>query len=377
MKLLKILLLLLLPLCINAQGIFKQKKSIKITPKTEIATTKIPSLIAVQPTDRKILQDSILLKSYSKVQLDSLIKVISDSLQHMKEVTEFQLDSINKAKEATRVWKFPITIGLSLSHTVHSAATATGGGGKEGFVMANSFDIAANYFKKERKFRIKNKVNWSFGLTLPNLKGTPLQKSTDNFKMINDISTAFSKNNKWAFNLAINSSTSIFTVFDGNFLSDVRGNGATRKFLNPYNISFAPGIKYEPNEIFSVSISPLSLNILGVPNDEIAQKGLHIQDTEDDGITYKKQIIEKGAQINMTYVGEFKTWWLADYRMIINSAYLEDIKKGNLDLTLINNFKITKTVGLQHRLLFLGDFSAFPFAPFFEQMVMLSYKVKI
>lgn len=377
MKFLKILILLILPFCINAQSIITQRKSVNNVPTKENANPKTTALIAVQPTDKKILMDSTLLKTYSKVQLDSLVKAVSDSLQHVKEVFEFKLDSTKKAKEAARIWKFPITIGLNLSHTVHSVATAASGGGKEGFVMANSFDIAANYFKKGHKLRMKNKLNWSFGLTLPNLKGSPLQKSSDNFKLFNDISTAFSKNDKWAFNLAINTATSIFTVFDGNFLSDVRGNGAIRKFLNPYTVSFAPGIKYEPNENFSVSISPYSLNVLGVPNDEIAQKGLHIQDTEVDGITYKKLVIEKGAQINMAYTGDFKKWWSADYRMVVNSAYFDDIKKGNLDLTLINNFRLSKTVGLQHRLLFLGDFEAIPFAPFFEQMVMISYKVKI
>ncbi len=377
MKLLKIFVLLIIPFCINAQSIFTQKKSVNKVSIKDNTNPKTTSVIAVQPTDKKILMDSTLLKTYSKEQLDSLVKVISDSLQHVKELTEFRIDSTKKAKAAARVWKFPITIGMSLSHTVHSVATAANGGGKEGFLMANSFDVAANYFKKGQKLRMKNKLNWSFGLTLPNLKGSPIQKSSDNFKLFNDISTAFSKNDKWAFNLAINFGTSIFTVYDGNFLSDVRGSGAIRKFLSPYSLSFAPGIKYEPNEHFSVSISPLSLNILGVTNDIIAQKGLHIQDTEVDGITYKKTIIDKGGQINMAYTGDFKTWWSADYRMVINSAYFDDLKKGDLDLTLINNFRITKTVGLQHRLLFLGDFSAVPFSPFFEQMVMISYKVKI
>ena len=377
MKFLKIFILLIIPFCVNAQGVFTQKKSANNVSKKNNTAPKTTSVIAVQPTDKKILMDSVVLKTYSKTQLDSLVKVISDSLQYVKEVLAFKIDSTKKAKEAARVWKFPITIGLSLSHTVHSVATAANGGGKEGFVIANSFDIAANYFKKGQKLRMKNKLNWSFGLTLPNLKGTPVQKSSDNFKLFNDISTAFSKNDKWAFNLAINFGTSIFTVYDGNFLSDVRGNGAIRKFLSPYTVSFAPGIKYEPNENFSVSISPYSLNILGVSNNEIAQKGLHIQDTQLDGITYKNKVIEKGAQINMAYTGDFKTWWSADYRMVINSAYFDDLKNGNLDLTLINNFRLSKTIGLQHRFLFLGDFGAIPFSPFFEQMVMISYKVKI
>ena len=272
-------------------------------------------------------------------------------------------------------WEFTAGINTNLSHTL--LINPKPSSGKPGFSTTDGFDLSANYVKEGSKFQMTNTLNWQFSLYQADLGKSPVQKATDEMNTFHDFSRGFTDKNKWNVNLILKTTTSIFTIFDGDFLSDVNNKGQIQKFLNPYEVIFSPGIKYQPNKYLKISLSPYSIRFYGTPDQQIADTGLYIQDMKD-ATHFKTFVSERqGAEMNIWYIRKIKKWLDMNYKLGISSNYFENLlKNGTANGLFITKIKLIGNIYLMHRAILKANFADAPFKPFYSQTVTLSYSVK-
>jgi hypothetical protein len=182
------------------------------------------------------------------------------------------------------------------------------------------------------------------------------------------------KSNKWNFNLIAKTSTSIFTIFDGDFFKDYNNNGKTQGFLNPYDVTLSPGIKFQPNDYFRFSLSPYSINLYGLRSQQIANTGFYTQTFDTNGDYDLFVFKQLGAELNIWYDRKYKKWLDMQYRLGISSDYFTKLaKNGLMDGLFITKIKLIKNVYLSHRAILKADFTQKPFKPYYNQTVLLSF----
>ena len=220
-----------------------------------------------------------------------------------------------------------------------------------------------------------NELHWTVGIQKSGLSGgTHIQRATDNINTLHDFSFAINKSNKWNFNLILKTNTSIFTIFDGDYFKDYNNNGKTQAFLNPYEVTISPGIKYQPDKYFRLSISPYSINLYGLTNQQIANTGFYTQ-TFDATNNYNLFVFKQlGAALNIWYDRKIKKWLEMQYRLGVSSDYFSKIvKNGLMNGLFITKVKLIKNVYLTHRAILKADFTMKPFKPYYSQTILLSY----
>jgi hypothetical protein len=252
---------------------------------------------------------------------------------------------------------------------------STTGVDKKSFSATTALDLGLDYSKEGNRFAMTNELHWTIALQKSGLtSATHIQRVTDDLTTLHDFSFAISKNNKWNFNLIVKTNTSIFTIFDGDYFRDFNNNGKTQSFLNPYEITLSPGIKYQPNDYFRLSISPYSVSLYGLTSQQIANTGFYTQ-TFDVNNNYDLFVFKQlGAEINIWYDRKIKKWLEMQYRLGISSDYFSNIaKNGLMNGLFITKVKIIKNVSLTHRAILKGDFTSKPFKPYYNQVVLLSF----
>jgi hypothetical protein len=288
-----------------------------------------------------------------------------------------KVDSMQVEEEATPSWEKSFGLGLSLSHTLNVNAPANSAS-KEGFGATISIDAALNYIKEKSRFQMRNDLSWTMALYKANSQ-TPTQNTSDILLTNHDFSLSFKKGGNWYFNTIFNTETSILSLFENNYLQDQNALGPIQSFLNPYSVSINPGIKYETGKGLGISISPYVLKIRGVTSQAIADKDIFFQDQDNrillDG-HYKKMFQEQlGAGLQIWYTKKFGKWLSINYKIIANSNYLENIfKNGTITGQFTTNLFVYKGFGITHKGLLKGNFAQSPFKPFYNQVIVLSYK---
>ena len=286
-----------------------------------------------------------------------------------------QTDSTNAEPEIK--WEKSFGIGLSLSHTLNVNAPANSAP-KEGFGSTISVDAMLNYIKENSRFQMRNDLSWTMALYKANSQ-IPTQNVSDILLTNHDFALSFQKGGNWYFNLILNTETSILTLFENNYLRDQNALGLIQSFLNPYSITINPGIKYEINKGLGISISPYVLKIRGVTSQSIADKDIFFQDKDNrillDG-HYKKTFQEElGAGLQIWIDKRIGKWLAINYKIIANSNYLENIfKNGTITGQFTTNLFVYKGFGITHKGLLKGNFAQYPFKPFYNQVIVLSYK---
>lgn len=283
-------------------------------------------------------------------------------------------DSTNAVTQPkSKNWQFNFAIGLSVNNVLETNNPS--GTDKKTIGGSFSFDMNWNYIKYTSKINFSNELHYIIAAQKNGFSsGNYLQRLTDNLTTLHDFSNALGKNKKWHFNLIVKTSTSIFTIYNGDFFKNYTGFGKIQGFASPYDITFSPGIKWQPTEAFRFSISPYSFNLYGVANNEIAQKGIFITDKDGAG-NFKNFLFKRlGAELNVWYDKQIGKWLELQYRVGISANYFENItKNGLLDGLFINKFKLFKDIYLTHRATINGDFSITPFKPYYNQNILLSY----
>ncbi len=305
---------------------------------------------------------------FNKFEINSISTKISEAKKSPKKSKALETE-----KDSSKSFKSSFGFGLNLENVLEF--NKPNKPDKKTFSATSAIDFGLDYFREGNRFAMTNELHWTASIQKEGLTGNDrIIKTSDEMIILHDFSVALSKNSKWNFNLIAKSATSIFTIFDGDFFKDYNEVGKNQAFLNPYDVTFSPGIKYQPNEHFRVSISPYSVNVYGLLNQEIANTGYYTQ-TFDENNNYSLNVFTKlGADMNIWYDKKVKKWLDMQYRLSISSDYLKETKiTGLLDGLFITKIRIFKNLSLAHRGVLKGDFVTQLFKPYYKQNILLSF----
>lgn len=266
-------------------------------------------------------------------------------------------------------YAFGITLGNFLEFNNPTSAD------KKSFSIASSLDLNYRYNKPNATITMSHELHYTFGVQKESLGNTSnLQRVQDDLTTLHDISVKIKRNSKWNINVIAKFNTSLFTIYDGDYFTDVNNLGRIKNFLSPYSLSIAPGIKYDVSNALKISLSPYSFEMFGVSNNEIRNKGIYITDVDALG-NYKKSIIRKqGLEFNFWFDKTIKDWLEMQYRLSINSDYAGGLgKNAIMDGLFLTRAKIFKNIYLTHRATLYNNLSGNLLKPYFTQSIQLSY----
>ena len=318
--------------------------------------------------------------SNSKVVTAQILKSLVTSIRYNQYDTNLMTNILfpkplaaAEAEAPPKAYLHTAGIGLNLGNVLEF--NSANGRDKKSLSAAIAIDLGLNYFKKISRFAMTNELHWTFAIQKNGLSGgSYLQRVTDDLVTLHDFSVAMNRSNKWNFNLIGKTNTSIITVFDGSFFKDVNNKGKLQGFLNPYEVTLSPGIKFQPNKYFRFSISPYSIRLYGLTSQQIANTGFYTQ-TVDANKNYTLFVFKQlGAELNIWYDRKIKKWLEMQYRLGISSDYFSKFaKNGLMDGLFITKIKIIKNVYLSHRAIIKNNFANKPFRPYYTQIILLSY----
>ena len=270
-------------------------------------------------------------------------------------------------------WEFTFGMGLNVGNLLE--LNPPSGIDKKSFSATCALDLGLNYFEEGKRFSMTNELHWILSVQKDGLSnGTHIQRASDELNTLHDFSLAMNKNNNWNFNMIVKTSTSVFTIFEGDYFKDYNNNGKTQGFLNPYQVTISPGLKYQPNAYLRISVSPYSISLYGLTNQEIANTGFYTQ-THDGNNNFDLFKFEQlGAELNIWYDRKVKKWLEMQYRLGLSSDYFTKIaQNGLMDGLFITKVKLLKNLYLSHRASLRADLAGKPFKPYYNQTILLSF----
>lgn len=343
-----------------------KKDSTEIRCKILIETPTIYTYAYIN-SKNKVKKTTVLISDVENVQYNKFDKnLIEDKLF---------TDSapIVYTEEPLKSYQYSFALGMNVSNILEFNSPS--GSDKNSFSATSALDLGLNYYKYDNRFAMTNELHWTVGVQKDGISGSDrIQRITDDFITLHDFSYTFSKNSKWNTNLIVKNSTSIFTIYEGNYFTDYNSNGKIQGFLNPYQVVLSPGIKYQPNEYFRLSLSPYSVSLYGLTSQQIANTGYYTQTFDTFG-DYDLFVFEQlGAELNIWYDRKYKKWLEMQYRLGFSSDYLSDTDISILmDGLFITKVKIFKNLFITHRAILRGDLLETPLKPNYKQTILLSF----
>jgi hypothetical protein len=323
---------------------------------------------AVVNSKNRVLKASILKSIVQRIQYDKYdLNLVKHKLFEAKPIPAVETEEPQKA------YTFTFAIGLNVGNVLEFNAPS--GPDKKSFSGTSALDLGFDYYRETSRFAMTNELHWNLAVQKSGLTGADrIQRANDELATLHDFSFSLSKSSKWNANLIVKSNTSIFTIYQGDYFEDYNQNGKTQGFANPYEVVLSPGIKYQPNDYFRLSLSPYSVSLYGLTNQDIANTGYYTQ-TYDNNDNYDLFVFKQlGAELNIWYDRKYKKWLEMQYRLSVSSDYFSEItKNGLMDGLFITKFKIIKNVSLAHRATLKGDFFQEPFKPNYKQTILLSF----
>ena len=362
-----VLLILFINSTVLAQKDLMQKKdSTEIRCKIISETPTIYTYAYINEKN-KVKKTTILLSDVENIQYNNFDKnVVEDPLFN-------DLPPIVYTEEPIKSYQYSFALGFNVSNILEFNSPS--GPDKKSFSATSTLDLGLDYYKEGNRFAMTNELHWTLAVQKDGISGSDrIQRITDDFITLHDFSYALSKNSKWNANLIVKNSTSIFTIYDGDYFKDYNNLGKTQGFLNPYQVVLSPGIKYQANEYFRLSLSPYSVSLYGLTSQQIADTGYYTQTFDANGDYDLFVFDQMGAELNIWYDRKYKKWLEMQYRFGLSSDYLSDEDISILmDGMFITKFRILKNIFLTHRAFLKGDLLETPFKPHYKQTVLLSY----
>jgi hypothetical protein len=375
--LLIVLILLLSNVVFSQKDLIVKKDSTKIrctVLKMDTDTIKYTFAVSESKMENAAISKALVDRIYyNKFEKDTILPKIAET---KKEVVEAKKEI--EVAEKDSVKSFTYTFGLALNLENILEFNTPNKPDKKIFSATSAIDLGLDYAREGNRFAMTNELHWITSVRKSGITGdNHIERITDDLKLLHDFSVQLSKNSKWNFNLIVKSTTSIFTIFEGDTFKDYNNNGKTQAFLSPYEMILSPGIKYQPNASFRVSISPYSVSLYGLKSQQIANTGLYTQ-TFDENNNYDLYLFTKqGAELNIWYDKKIKKWLEMKYRLGVSSDYLSENKvTGLLDGLFITKIRIFKNFSIMQRGVLKGDIISQPFKPYYKQNILLSYAVK-
>jgi hypothetical protein len=323
------------------------------------------------------------LNSQNQIEKSYIIKTLVDSIKYDTVGLYLQKGRRRKKKteqieqtlfaETEKPWKKSLSVGITLGNVLEFNNLSSTD--VKNISLSTSLDLGLNYRKQGKKFEITNELHYLFGFQKASLtSGAHLQRIQDDLNTLHDLSLGFGKTNKWNFNLIVRTSTSLFTIYDGEYFKNYTTLGKIKAFASPYDITVSPGLKYQPTQSFRISLSPYSFNMYGVKNNEIRGKGIFITDL-DAGGNFKNFLFKRlGAEVNFWFDKRVKQWLEMQYRLSFSSDYFEKIgKNGKMDGLFITKVRIFKDIYFTHRASIKSDLAVNFLKPYYNQTILLSY----
>ena len=316
----------------------------------------------------KVIKASILKSIVQRTQYDKYdLNLVEHKFFEAKPVVN------EESQEPQKAYTFTFAIGLNIGNVLEYNAPSSPD--KKSFSGTSAIDIGFDYYKETSRFAMTNELHWNLAVQKSGLTGADrIQRANDELATLHEFSYTLSKSSKWNANLIFKSNTSIFTIYDGDTFKDYNQNGKTQAFANPYEVMLSPGIKYQPNSYFRLSLSPYSVSLYGLTDQNIANTGYYTQTYDDNG-NYDLFVFKKlGAELNIWYDRKYKKWLEMQYRLSVSSDYFSEItKNGLMDGLFITKFKIIKNVSLAYRATLKCDFFQDQFKPNYKQTILLSF----
>lgn len=317
----------------------------------------------------------------NKVIKKTILRNLVDSVIYNKYDSNFVVNKLFNKKIPIHIaeegeenpYQFTVGVGLNIGNILEFNAAS--GPDKKSFSATSAIDLGFNYYKENNPFAMTNEMHWTFAVQKSGLSGgSHIQRASDDLSTLHDFSYAVNKSNQWNINLIVKTNTAIITVFDGDFFKDYNNIGRIQGFLSPYEVTLSPGVKYQPDNYFRFSISPYSINLYGLRNQQIANTGFYTT-TFDANNNYDLFVFKQlGAELNIWYDRKIKKWLEMQYRLGVSSDYFEKIaKNGLMNGLFITKIKLIKNVYLTHRAILKGDFTTKPFKPYYQQTILLSF----
>jgi hypothetical protein len=281
--------------------------------------------------------------------------------------------SIVLEEEPVKSYQYSFALGLNLSNILEFNAPS--GPDKKSFSATTTLDLGLDYYKEGSRFAMTNELHWLFAVQKSGISGSDrIQRVSDDLTTLHDFSCTLSKNSKWNANLIVKNSTSIFTIYDGDYFKDYNNNGKIQGFLSPYQVVLSPGIKYQPNDYFRLSLSPYSVSLYGLTSQQIANTGFYTQTFDANG-DYDLFVFDQlGAELNIWYDRKYKKWLEMQYRLGFSSDYFSETDTTILmDGMFITKVRIFKNIYLTHRAILKGDLLETPLKPYYKQTILLSF----
>ena len=354
--------------CIYAQrDLIIKKDSTEIRCKI-LKETQTKYNYASLNSKNKVVKASILKSIVNAIQFD---KYDSNLVDH--KFFQEKPVAVTPSEEVEKAYHFTFSIGFNLGNVLEYNSPS--GTDKKSFSGTSALDLGFDYYKETSRFAMTNELHWNLAVQKSGLANTDrIQRVNDELATLHDFSFTLSKNSKWNVNLIAKTNTSVFTIYDGDYFKDYNQNGKIQGFINPYEVVFSPGIKYQPNDYFRLSLSPYSVSLYGLTNQQIANTGNFTQtyDANDDyDLFVFKQL---GAELNIWYDRKYKKWLEMQYRIGVSSDYFSEItRNGLVDGLFITKFKIIKNVSLTHRASLKADLFQTNFKPNYKQTILLSF----
>lgn len=348
------------------KDLMHKKDSTEIRCKILMETPTMYTYAFVNPKD-KVKKTTVLKSTVENVEYDKFDKNLVEDKHFTDEA------SIVLEEEPLKSYQYSFALGLNLSNILEFNAPS--GPDKKSFSATSTLDLGLDYYKEGNRFAMTNELHWIFAVQKSGISGNDrIQRVSDDLTTLHDFSFTLSKNSKWNANLIVKNSTSIFTIYDGDYFKDYNNNGKIQGFLSPYQVVLSPGIKYQPNDYFRFSLSPYSVSLYGLTSQSIANTGFYTQTFDANG-DYDLFVFEQlGAELNIWYDRKYKKWLEMQYRLGFSSDYFSETDPNILmDGMFITKVKIFKNIYLTHRAVLKGDLLDSPLKPYYKQTVLLSY----
>lgn len=284
-----------------------------------------------------------------KILFSSLVLIFSFStflVAQDQTVTELKAASRSKIQKdpndtIQKIWKKGGLFSVNVNQGALSNWAA--GGDKSSLSIASLINLYA-FYKKDRAIW-DNSLDIAYGLVNTTSLGT--RKADDRFDFLSKYGYKLGQG-KWYASALFNFRTQLTK---GYAYGDVDMKSLTSNFLAPAYILLSPGITYQPNDKFSVSLSPVTGRLTIVNDDILSAQGTYGVDPGKKSksefgafgtINYKTDISE-----NARYVG----------RLDLFSNYLHNPQNVDLFMTNMLLVKLTKliTVSLSLDLIYDDD----------------------
>lgn len=234
-----------------------------------------------------------------------------------------------ETEEEEKAWDIGGAFGLDFSQMFFLNPKV--GAGEDRLALAGNVSFYAKY--KKGRLSWDNIAGLTFGVQRLGSfrKQIPFLKSADEVRFLSNVGYDITDNSPWGYSLDMLLVSQLTPTYDGNRLTqDSLGDLPTAQFFAPATLTISPGIAYKKKTKFgrfSFLLSPASLKMILVSDDNIARTGVHgnpfLEDplaTEEDFINewqvrpegqlagggfYARNYIQFGATLRATYTNKF------------------------------------------------------------------------